>query len=188
MGQVLIRFVSATFEITEGTLTLGPPIISQNLAKFAEAFSTFTLRSGAADIEIDRTGPIQGMLTDIALRRAPGGALTRIKFCSFNQEITDVAIHSGQFYVDLSSYIEVVLRVRQQDGMVSKATVFNLSIDESPIATYDLPIGECGETALLARPGHYRVIAAGGSKRSAIEHFYVGNDEVEPKIIEVTLD
>src|SRR5262249_47268131 len=124
MGKILTRFVSSKFEIEEGTLVIFslPSSISQDLSKVAEAFSTFTLRSGTADIEIDRTGQIQGWLTNFALRRAVDGALTRINFCSLNLQITDGATDSGQFNVDLSSYKEVVLRPRQQGDITSNAT------------------------------------------------------------------
>jgi len=180
-----VRFVSQNFKIEEGTVTLFnlTPEIRQDLAKVAEAFSAFPLQSDMAEIEVGSPGRIEGSLINVVLRRTVDGILNRINFCRFNEEMTDSALHSGEFHVDLSSYKEVVLRMRRTEATVSNPTVFNISILENPIPTFDLTANDAGESTLLAKPGQYRVCASTKSQR-AMKHFEIANDEVEPRVIE----
>jgi len=180
-----VRFVSQNFKIQEGTVTLFnlSPEIPQDLAKVAEAFSAFPLQPDMAEIAVGGPGRIQGSLSSIVLRRTPDGTLNRVNFCSFNENITDSALRLGELHVDLSSYKEVILRLRWIEPMVSRFTVFNVTILETPIPTFDLTINDFGESSLLLKLGHYRVIAAGKSQR-VVKHFEIANDDVEPRIIE----
>ncbi len=178
MAKVLVRFVSPNFQIEEATASLfNADAIYQDFAKAAEAFSVFPLQSDMAEIEVRGPGQIEGMLTNIALRRTADGTLNRINFCRFNEEITDSALRSRVFEVDLSSYKEVVLRA------ASNPTVFNISIRENPIPTFDLTANDSGECTLLAKPWQYRVVASVKSHR-AMKQFEIANDEAELRIIE----
>src|ERR1051326_2178141 len=186
MAKVVIRFVSSKFKIEEGALTLfslGPELIP-DLAEIGKAFSPFPLRSGIAETQVEKPGQFQGLLTDILLHRTADGTLARINLCFFNQEITDRAIRSGEFDVDLTSYKEVVLRLPGGED-VRNYEVFNIGVLEAGGSTLDVPVGERGETRLLAKPGRYRVIAGGKLRRTPVKDFDIPNDELESKIIDL---
>jgi hypothetical protein len=182
MAKVLVRFVSPNFKIEEATVSLfNTNAIYQDWTKAAEAFSVFPLRPAVAEIEVGSPGLIEGSLIDIVLRRTAGGTLNRINFCRFNEDIAETALRSGKFDVDLSSYKEVILRARRTEPSVSYATVFNISIRDNPIPTFDLTANALGESTLLAKPGQYRVCA---STNGAMKDFEITNGEVEPRVIE----
>ena len=178
MAKVLVRFVRPNFKIEGATLNLfNTSAVYQDWTKAAQAFCVFPLQSDTAEIEVASPRRIEGSLINIALRRTADETLNRINFCRFDVEITESALHSGKCDVDLSSYKEVVLRT------ASNPTVFNIGIRENPIPTFDLNASDSGESTLLAKPGQYRVVASGKLQR-AMKEFEIGNDDVEPILIE----
>ena len=188
MAKILVRFVSPTFKIEEATLSLfNTNAIYQDWTKAAEAFSVCPLQSDTAEIEVGSPGRIEGSLINIALRRTADGSLNRINFCRFNEEITDSALRSGKFDVDLSSYKEVILRARRTQATASNPTVFNITICDNTIPTFDLTANDSGESTLLAKPGQYRVVASGKLPR-AMKPFEISDDEVEPKVIQFEIE
>jgi hypothetical protein len=75
------------------------------------------------------------------------------------------------------------LRASRTEPSVSNATVFNITICDNAIPTFDLTANDSGESTLLAKPGQYRIFASGKLPR-AMKQFEIAKDEVEPKVIQ----
>jgi len=183
MKKVLTRFVSPHFSIEEATLILvNPARISLDLATASEALYTVPVRSGVAEISVEKPGELQGWLADIVFQRTTNGTVRQSKLCIFSQHITDSALTFGELSVDLSSYKEVVLRLHGKD-IASRFKVFCLALEASE-PSFDIPIDHSGETALLLASGGYRV-RAGGTSRSALIHFRIGPDDAAVKVVDI---
>jgi hypothetical protein len=152
MDTVKIEFTCRSFVIEEAMVVLyNFPV--------AGLFPSQMITGGIMEAAIDGPGEIRGMLTAAKIRRHDGRIFSA--GMEFKHEITPAELRSGVAVIDINSYKELVIRVRDPAQRPLANSIISLIRWELE-GSLDLYVNEDGEFTMLLPPERYGTRAPGG--------------------------